>query len=59
MKIQILQIDIVFFGVDPYFPAQQSYEFHFQLVEFLEMDSSDIGYEVIAEEDVIEELRSY
>jgi hypothetical protein len=59
MKIQILQIDIVFFGVHPYFPAQQSNEFHFQLVEFLEVDSSYVGYEVVPEENVVEELRSY
>ena len=58
MRIQILEIDIVFGRLHPELPIEQSHEFDLQLIEFLEVDPPDVGYEVVAEEYVVEKLRS-
>ena len=53
-----LHVAVVVLGVDPELPVQELEELPLQKIHFLNVDATDVGYEVVAVEDVVIKLGS-
>lgn len=52
-----LAVEVVVSGLDPEAPVEEAQELNLKKIHFFEVDSADVGHEVVPVEDVVVELR--